>query len=59
MRKSIKNRFWKIILFAALALMFWFFDLTLLAWVFGVLVIIPLVFGFLLWLCDGKWQYNK
>ncbi|WP_299153083.1 hypothetical protein [uncultured Christiangramia sp.] len=54
MRKAIRNRFWKIILFAALALMFWFFDLTLLAWIFGVLVIIPLLAGAIIWAFQKK-----
>lgn len=45
MTKQIRKRFWRIVLFAALALMFWLFDLTILAWVFGALVIIPLVAG--------------
>ena len=49
MRKDTKQRLYRIFLFAALALMFWLFDLTWLAWIFGVLVIIPLVAGGIIW----------
>lgn len=55
MRKSSKKRFWRIVLFAALALMFLFFDLTVLAWVFGAFVIIPLIAGGVIW---GISAYN-
>lgn len=55
MRKSTKKRFWRIVLFAALALMFLFFDLTVLAWVFGAFVIIPLIAGAVIW---GISAYN-
>lgn len=50
MRQITKNRFWKLMLFAALALMFWLFNLTTLAWIFGAFVIGPLILGAVLWM---------
>lgn len=49
MRTSTKNRFWRLILCAALALMFWLFDLTTLAWVFASLVLGPMILGGIIW----------
>jgi hypothetical protein len=45
MKKQYQNRLSRIVLCAALAFMFWLFDLTILAWVFGALVILPIVIG--------------
>lgn len=45
MKKQYYNRLSRIVLCAALAFMFWIFDLTILAWVFGALVILPIVIG--------------
>lgn len=49
MRKETKDRLNRIILYAFLALMFWFFDLTVLAWFFGILVLIPIIAGAIIW----------
>ena len=59
MRKSTKKRFWRIVLFAALALMLWLFDLTILAWVFAALVLLPVLIGGLIWLVQSKNGYHK
>lgn len=45
MTNSIRNRFYLYVLYAALAIMFWFFDLEILAWIFAALVILPLIIG--------------
>jgi hypothetical protein len=50
MTKSLKNRFARLVLFAALALMFWLFDLTFLAWMFGAMVILPFIGGAIIWM---------
>ncbi len=49
MRKSTKKRLARIVLFAALAIMFWLFDLTWLAWIFGGLVLLPILIGGVIW----------
>jgi len=54
MRTTTKKRFWRIVLFAALALMFWLFDLTILAWVFGAFVIIPVLIGGVIWMVQSR-----
>ena len=48
MRKSIRNRLAIYLLYAALALMFFFFDLDLLGWLFGTMFVVPLIIGFLI-----------
>lgn len=45
MRKQIRNRFYLYVLYAALAIMFWFFDLMILAWIFAGLFILPVIIG--------------
>jgi len=54
MRKSSKKRFWRIVVFAALALMFLFFDLTVLAWIFGAMVLLPVLIGGVIWMVQSK-----
>ena len=54
MRKSTKKRFWRIVLFAALALMLWLFDLTILAWLFAALVLLPVLIGGVIWAFQSR-----
>ncbi|MBW2961282.1 hypothetical protein [Mesonia aestuariivivens] len=49
MRRSSKKRLARIVFFAALALMLWLFDLTILAWVFAALVLLPVLIGGVIW----------
>ena len=46
MRNSIRNRLGMYLLYAALAIMFFFFDLDLLGWLFLIMFVIPLTIGF-------------
>jgi len=46
MKKALLKRLSYYAFYAALAGMFWLFDFTILAWVFGALVILPLLIGF-------------
>jgi hypothetical protein len=50
MKKQYHNRLSRIVLCAALALTFWLFDLTFLAWMFGAMVILPLIIGAVIWM---------
>ena len=48
MRKAIRNRLGIYLLYAALAIMFFFFDLDLLGWLFGIMFVVPLIIGFVI-----------
>lgn len=45
MRKAIRKRLSLYMLYAALAIMFWFFDLEILSWIFAAFFILPLIIG--------------
>lgn len=50
MTKQYKPRIARIIFFAALAVMFWIFDLTTLAWIFTALFVLPFLIGGIVWI---------